>query len=264
MSRLAICFFFLCIVPFALSAQTNPQPLIIGETFSFRSEVLDQERQINVYLPEGYHADSAQRYPVLYVLDGGMGEDFLHLVGIIQFGAFSWIDRNPRTIVVGVVNIDRQHDFVYPTSLPDYQKEIPTAGGAADFLAFLKTELQPVIDRRYKTNGTRTLLGQSLGGLFATYVLHLDPEAFDSYLIVSPSIWWDKESLLQQPLPAEAITKRVAIAVGKEGPVMQRTAKQLYQKLKKAKMKMVTFQFFPACDHGDVLHKAGYWGLEWL
>ena len=65
-------------------------------------------------------------------------------------------------------------------------------GGAADFLHFLRHELEPWVRRNYRTApGDTTLFGHSLGGLFATWVMLSDPGAFRRYLIGSPSLWWD-------------------------------------------------------------------------
>ena len=65
------------------------------------------------------------------------------------------------------------------------------------FIAIEK-ELQPYIETKYKTNNDKTIIGQSLGGLFATEVLLKKPTLFNKYIIISPSLWWDNGSLLNQ------------------------------------------------------------------
>ncbi len=80
---------------------------------------------------------------------------------------------------------------------------------------------------------------------------------FDHYIIVSPSLWWNKESLLavKQVMAKEKIS--VYIAVGKEGKQMEVDAARLNTMLKvKPNNFRVTFQQFPKQDHGNILHKA--------
>ncbi|MGI4739956.1 MAG: hypothetical protein ACRYG7_32705 [Janthinobacterium lividum] len=65
-------------------AQTSPTPLTIGQTFTLPSVALRETRRINVYVPPGYADSAAGRLPVLYMPDGGVGEDFLHVAGLVQ------------------------------------------------------------------------------------------------------------------------------------------------------------------------------------
>ncbi|MGH1335863.1 MAG: alpha/beta hydrolase [Aureispira sp.] len=255
-----------CCWSFILVAQLQTQPLTIGAQHQLNSTLLGEERQLNVYLPVHYHPDSSHQYPVLYVLDGGLDEDFLHISGLTQFGSLSWINLLPEVIVVGVVNVDRKRDFTFPTTVEQDQQDFPTTGQSAPFIQFIKEELQPLIDQNYPTNGQNTLLGQSLGGLLATQVLFEQPDLFDQYIIVSPSLWWDAQSLLQKtPIQAKK-APAIYIAVGKEGPVMQRTAKQLYKKMKTLPLhqRAIRFKYYPKNDHGDVLHLAAYGAFEFL
>src|SRR6185312_6654641 len=86
---------------------------------------------------------------------------------------------------------------------------------------FLENELQPFIEKKYKTNNSRTIIGQSLGGLLATEILFKKPTLFDKYIIISPSIWWDNGSLLKMGSSVFQKTftekKGIYIGVGKEG-----------------------------------------------
>jgi predicted alpha/beta superfamily hydrolase len=86
----------------------------IGKTVTIQSKVLGEARELNIYLPLGYSGDSAQTFPVIYLLDGSRDEDFIHISGIVQFGSFSWIRMIPESIVVGIGNVDRKRDFTYP------------------------------------------------------------------------------------------------------------------------------------------------------
>lgn len=242
----------------------DKEALSIGEKIIFKSEVLAEDRKLNVYLPNGYHKDSAKTYPVIYLLDGSIDEDFIHISGIVQFGSFSWINIIEESIVVGVSNVDRKRDFTFPTTIEKDKKDFPTTGQSENFIRFIENELQPLIESNYKTNSNKTIIGQSLGGLLATEILLKKPDMFSNYIIVSPSLWWDSQSLLNYEQVPFTSKKSIYIAVGKEGRIMQRDAKDLYKKIKKGNKENVKlyFQFFKKQNHGDVLHLAVYNAFE--
>lgn len=241
-------------------------PLSIGEKIELKSEILNENRFLNIYLPNGYSKDSLKTYPVIYLLDGSIDEDFIHISGLVQFGSFSWINIIPKSIVVGISNIDRKRDFTFPTNNKKDKKDFPTTGKSEDFINFIEKELQPFIEKNYKTNSVNTLIGQSLGGLLATEILFKNPDLFDNYIIVSPSLWWDDESLLKYTPTLYTSKKSIYIAVGKEGPIMERTAQELFDKLnlQKKKNTKLYFDFFEKQNHGDALHLAVYDAFEKL
>ena len=109
-----------------------------------------------------------------------------------------------------------------------------------------------------------TLIGQSFGGLFATEVLVKQPNLFDNYIIVSPSLWWDDESLLQANVANLSSVSAVYIGVGEEGPEMKRVAKELFEKLQQEASLSdgLSYKYFPELDHGDTLHLAVYDAFE--
>jgi predicted alpha/beta superfamily hydrolase len=258
------CLFILFLLMMNVSISQQKTPITIGESFTLASSILEQERIINVYLPESYQKDTEKKYPVIYLLDGSLDEDFIHVAGLVQFGSFPWIQMVPESIVVGIANIDRKHDFTYPTTITKDKKEFPTTGGSAKFIEFIASELQPHISKNYRISTTKTLIGQSLGGLLATEILFKKPELFDNYIIVSPSLWWDEESLLSVTPETFKQKKSIYIAVGKEGPTMERVAKELYYKLniEGEKNYTVDFKFLEKQMHGDALHLAVYSAFE--
>lgn len=236
----------------------------IGKIVTIKSKLLNETRELNIYLPLNYLADSSKTYPVIYLLDGSRDEDFIHISGIVQFGSFSWINMIPESIVVGIGNVDRKRDFTYPSQNKLDQEEFPTSGQSEKFINFLENELQPFIDSTYKTADSKTIIGQSLGGLLATEILFKKPELFDNFIIVSPSLWWDDEKLIdRQPKPYDS-PKSIFIAGGKEGEVMERTAKELFEKLKMNKKQNTNlfYEFLKDKTHGDALHIAVYKAFE--
>jgi len=249
----------------SLPEKLSETDFTIGKTINIKSTVLNENRTLNIYLPLSYSEDNEKKYPVIYLLDGSKNEDFIHISGLVQFGSFSWINTIPETIVVGIANVDRKKDFTYPSNNKLDQEEFPTTGKSKNFITFLEKELQPFIDANYKTTSIKTIIGQSLGGLLATEILFKKPQLFDNYIIVSPSLWWDDEKLLQNHQPETYTTnKSIYIAGGKEGPVMERTAKQLFEKISLSKKEntKLYYNFFEDKNHGDALHQAAYDAFE--
>lgn len=242
------------------SAQT---PFVLGKVEKIKSTLLKEERTLNIYLPEGYNAKSLEKYPVIYLLDGSANEDFIHVVGVVQF--LGMIEFMPKAIVVGIANVDRKRDFTFPTTVSEDKKDFPTTGSSAAFIDFLAKELQPFIEKRYRV-GNKTLIGQSLGGLLATEIFLKKTDLFDNYLIVSPSLWWDKESLLNQApglLAKQVDGKQVYLAVGNEHKQMVAEAEKFGNLLKDAKVHS-KFEYLEKEDHLTILHHAVYNGLQVL
>ena len=258
------------------SAQTNKasQPtkskaFVLGEIQELPSKQLNEKRVLNIYLPEGYSQNDTTRYPVIYLLDGSADEDFIHIAGLVQFNSFEWINQVPKSIVVGIANTDRKRDFTFPTNIEEHLKKWPTTGHSDAFMAFIETELQPFIDKTYKTTNARTLIGQSLGGLLASEILLKKPTLFNTYIIVSPSLWWNNGTLLNQdsPILKDSFTRPTAvyIGVGKEGltptptpRVMEVDANLLAEKIKGSKSKTVRvhFDYLPLENHASIMHQA--------
>jgi predicted alpha/beta superfamily hydrolase len=264
-----ILIFLVCLLLSAnhLQAQTNTHqtPFVLGHTDTISSAILGERRALNIYLPDGYVKDST--YPVIYLLDGSANEDFVHVVGIVQF--LTMIEAMPKSIVVGIANVDRRRDFTFPSTIEKDRKLVPTAGGSAKFISFMEEELLPYIQHTYSTSANTTIIGQSLGGLVATEMLVERPSLFSTYLIVSPSLWWDNESLLikakNMSIP-EGKNTRVYVAAGSEGKQMEDNAKRLYTTLKATGNEQIqsSFTFMPAENHLTILHNCVYKALTEL
>ena len=101
------------------SAQTRTaplsavSPLAIGETFTIQSAALNETRRVNVYLPPGYADAPAVRFPVLYMPDGGLAEDFIHVAGLVQVSVGNNTMR--PFVLVGIENTQRRRDLSGPT-----------------------------------------------------------------------------------------------------------------------------------------------------
>lgn len=258
--------------PLALNAQSvetevNPEAIILGQSASIQSAVLSVERPLLIYTPQGYD-QSAEAYPVLYLLDGQ--NHFLHASGVTQF--LSRVGGMPEMIVVGVGNIPgpngRGHNMTPPVTGSDPDR--PNAGGGSDFLSFLRDELQPWVEGRYRTAPFRVLVGHSLGGLFVTQVLIEDPHAFQGYISISPSLWWDEGRYVTG---ATAIFEdrpdlkgALYMTMGNEGGAMLAGAWSLTSILETSAPESFRWKWthMPEETHGSIPHRSLYDGLEWL
>lgn len=252
---------FFCLITANAQEVGTKTPLVIGETRKIHSNSLNEDRILNIYLPEKY--DAGKAYPVIYLLDGSRTEDFLHITGLVQF--FNLQFKMPDCILVGIENVDRKRDFTFHTDIKDLQKDYPTTGHSDVFIRFLEEELQPFIKANYKTTDTKYLIGQSLGGLLATEILLKKPHLFSHYLIVSPSLWWDDQSLLKAAKPLLAKLPKqeiyVYVSVGKqEHKIMQRDAADLYKILQSANKKNLKLDFNPMEkeNHATIFHRSVY------
>ena len=182
----------------AQAAATAFAPLAIGQTFTLDSAILGETRRINVYAPPGFDAvvDSGDttRLPVLYMPDGGLAEDFLHVAGLVEIGAINGTMR--PFLLVGIENTQRRRDLTPPTTDDRDRAIAPKVGGSAAFRAFLRDELMPVIDARYRTTGETAIVGESLAGLFAVETFLVEPGLFDTVIAIDPSLWWNREDLV--------------------------------------------------------------------
>lgn len=248
---------------FSYEQDTTAKPFVLGEVREIYSARLNENRTLNIYLPEGYKDNDTARYPVIYLLDGSADEDFIHVTGLVQFYTFPWINILPKSIVVGIANVDRRRDYTFPTTIEKDKKDNPTSGSSERFINFLESELQPFIQKQYRTNDKKMIIGQSLGGLVATEILFKKPALFDQYLIVSPSLWWNNESLLKINRKPISKSTKVYIAVGEEGKIMKDDARALYSSLRpQLPATNLHFDFLQKENHATIYHRAIMNALE--
>ncbi len=245
----------------ALTAQglgTVATPLTIGETFKIPSKILAETRRINVYLPPGYAAAQDARFPVLYMPDGGIGEDFLHVAGLVQVCVGNGTMR--PFVLVGIENTERRRDMTGPTGDPEDQKIAPRVGGSAAFREFLAKELMPEVRARYRTTAEAAIVGESLAGLFVVETFFLTPELFDTYIAFDPSLWWNREALVNSAGERLKKLKRPStlfLATSDEKGIVAPTV-QLVEALGKNANAGVHWSYepMPFETHGTIYHPA--------
>ena len=181
--------------PAAATAAPAPEPVLPHQAFTVDSRVLGEARRINLYTPPGYDEAASVRYPVLYMPDGGVEEDFPHVTTDID-AAIRAGEMRP-VIVVGIENTERRRDMTGPTQVEEDRKIAPRVGGSARFRAFLRDELMPVIGKRVRGDGQTGIVGESLAGLFVLETFFQEPGMFNSYIALSPSLWWNDKALVR-------------------------------------------------------------------
>ena len=170
---------------------------------AFQSRFLTAQRTLVVYLPPGYDADPARRYPVLYMQDGQNLFDAATSVGaewrmdetaqeLISGGAIQ------PMIIVGIYNAGEERIAEYSPTRDSKQGK----GGKADqYGQFIVEELKPFIDREYRTlaDAANTGLGgSSLGGLLSMYLGLKYSGVFFKLAVISPSVWWDRQFIVRR------------------------------------------------------------------
>jgi predicted alpha/beta superfamily hydrolase len=173
-----------------------PEAMPAHVTFTLESRVLQEPRRINVYTPPGYEAATDTRYPVLYMPDGGEQEDFPHLATAVDT-AIRAGELRPL-ILVGIENTERRRDMTGPTQVESDKKIAPRVGGSAAFLAFIRDELMPQVQGRYRVTDETAIIGESLAGLFIVETFFLAPGLFDTSVALSPSLWWNADELVKK------------------------------------------------------------------
>jgi predicted alpha/beta superfamily hydrolase len=147
----------------------------------------DSENRYRVYLPPGYQENSLRSYPVCYMHDG-------HNLFFPEeaFAGQTW--KVNRTLEL----LDRMNSIescivvaIYPRDrLTDY-----TMPGAVDYASFLRNELLPTIEQRYRTLQApehRVVMGSSLGGLVSFYLVWHHNDVFGRAACLSSTFGYDK------------------------------------------------------------------------
>lgn len=165
----------------------------------------------------------AAGWPVLYVLDGN--------AAFTAFTPAGPADTQPALVIVGIgYDVDRTMDVrtrawdYLPTpsgqTEPDTRNPEGRNGGADAFLNTIRTRIQPEVAARTRIDASRqTLMGHSYGGVFALHALLSGTDAFQRYVIASPSFWYRApwlQTRAQAFLAREPAERRVLFTVGSE------------------------------------------------
>lgn len=249
----------------------SQQNIQIGVTGSIHSRILNEDRMLDIHLPKDY-GKSQKTYPVLFLLDSYY--NFEHAVGTVNYLILN--ELIPEMIIVGVRNTRRNRDFTPQSNnlkTSDVHR-LPNRGGANQFIGFLSKELIPFVDKTYRAAPYRILVGHSLGGLFNTYSFFKEPELFNAYLTISPSLWYLNDLLkkdLDQILKDQKdFRSKFYLTIANEGGVMLGNTYKLVGKFKSyiAEHEEVDlkFEFDPMFEqtHGSIGLPAIFNGLKFI
>ena len=191
-----IFFIILCTIAFSCKSKGIVYNDSIPEHHSLiiNSKFVNEDRVINIWTPPNYK-ESADSFPVLYMPDGGIKEDFPHIANTLA----KLIKENkiPPYILVGIENTERRRDLSGLTEIKYDLKYIPNPGGSNNFRGFIKNELFKEINTKYRTTDKRAIIGESAAGIFVIETFLLDNDMFDYYIAMDPALWYNEQYLVK-------------------------------------------------------------------
>ncbi|MEO9965538.1 MAG: alpha/beta hydrolase-fold protein [Reichenbachiella sp.] len=152
------------------NAQLSGSDIVIGQTHVISSEILNEDREIQIYLPVGYDTLLQKTYPVLYVMDGQ--EYFMQ--GIAYQNMLRFRDKTPAFIVVGIkTDRRRRRELMYNES--------------DAFIDFIKRELIPFVDNNFRTKKEkeRIYFGWEMGGGLGLELVGEHAGLFSGFILAS-------------------------------------------------------------------------------
>lgn len=176
------------------NATQKTDPIPKHETFTIQSNQVGEVRTINIWTPEDYKT-SSDSLPVMYMADGGIKEDFPHIAN--SLAELIKLKKIKPLILIGIENTQRRRDLTGFTEVAKDKEIAPVVGGSEKFRAFIKDELFPEIEKRYRTTNEKSIIGDSASGLFVIETFFLTPELFDNYIAFDPSLWWNNHYLVR-------------------------------------------------------------------
>lgn len=250
-----------------VKAARQASPLAIGETFTIESQILGETRRINVYVPPVYGESKDAPLPVLYMPDGGIAEDFLHVAGLVQVSVGNGTMR--PFILVGIENTQRRRDMTGPTTNAEDRKIAAVVGSAEAFRRFIRSELMPAITTRYRTTAETAIIGESLAGLFVVETFLVEPDLFDTSIAFDPSLWWNNSELVTLAagrLKSGGDRKRALYLASSSEPELARLTSQLADILRKTAPADLAWHYepMPGETHATIYHPAALLALRRL
>lgn len=192
---------------------------------NFGSQHLQTPRNVMVYVPPGYGADPARRYPVFYMHDGqnlmNPQEAFGGVVWGVDETAQQLIlaEQIEPLIIVGIYNTGDKRIDEY-TPVKSASGRMRGRGGQADqYGQMIIEELKPFIDREYLTKPEAAFTGiggSSLGGLVSLHLGIKRPDVFSRLAILSPAVWWANNQIIREvALIGERLPLKIWLDIGR-------------------------------------------------
>jgi len=259
----------------ASAEEPRPSPYVVADVFVIHSKILNEDRKLFIYSPDQVGGNVLPAYPVLYLLEEN---DMPMVAGMVKYMS-SYNEQLPAMLVVGIEgNGQRIRDLTPTHSLydnmgrldPSPNSWLQSSGGGGNFLRFVREEVMPFVESKYRTAPFRILAGHSVGGLTAIHALSAHPDMFNAFLAVSPSLWWDNGAYLRSVVkrlpPPGATRKFLFVADAPETgpfPIYMRAFVDALGARKPANFEWAHV-FYPKETHGSIAAKAYYDGLRFL
>lgn len=253
-------------VLFSCSKQTSsPDSIPDHVTFKMPSVQIGEDRVINVWTPKSY-VNSADSLDVMYMADGGIQEDFPHIANTLE--KLIQEKKIKPIILVGIENTQRRRDLSGPTEVEKDKEIAPVVGGSAKFRAFIKEELIPEIEKKYRTTKKRSIIGESLSGLFVMETFFLDPELFDNYIAFDPSLWWNNKYLVHtanEHLNKFPNSEKTLWFAGSNATDIFQSTRELAEILKQKNLKQLIWKYSdePKEEHQTIFRSTKEKALIW-
>jgi len=145
---------------------------------SLESTFLDSNRNISIYIPEGYEKNNFKNYPLTIVLD----EEYLFDAYVGNAVLFAKKDKAPKQIVVAI--------SMEETKGADISFDINSGqltASAQNFYNFIRDEVLFYMESNYRTSPFITLVGQGYSANLITHFLQEDTAFINSFICINPS-----------------------------------------------------------------------------
>lgn len=177
LARAILCLIGAGALPLTVAAQADGDPVTLGTYRVLHSEILGEDRVLQIQLPRGYD-EALIEYPVIYLFYSDLVELYYSLA--IHELTVLTTDQMPPVILVGVANTQRYRDL-----LP-WPSRDGRGGQAERFLRVVNEEIIPFVEREYRTKGYRIMVGPQAAAEFGAYALMESPETFDAVIVENP------------------------------------------------------------------------------
>ena len=273
----------LCLV--TLIASLFSSLLVAQESFKIpRSsvvEITDATSQLTyplfIKLPKGYDKNPNKKYPVIYLTDAWYA--FQIVSGATRYPMNA--NKMAQAIIVGISyskgskgDSSRVFDYT-PNVSKSWRKK---TGGAPQYMQFIEQHVFKYMSQNYRVDkNNRTFIGNSLGGLFGSYVLLTKPQLFKNYILGSPSFWFDNNAIfrLERAVSSniDKLNANVFIAIGERESKkfesnyeMVNDAQLFYQKMQSwQQVKLKTkIMIIPQANHQTAFPTTAIQGLQWV
>ena len=245
----------------------------------------NQKYQLKVTLPSDYK--ESEPYQTLYYLDAWwLSESVLGAYALLH------ISRQVNSIIlVGISldgdekdwNIQRTLDFTpspYDIEKMGFEMKAgreekgialkkQNTGGADEFIEFLEIGIFPFMEDKYpNVEKRRGVLGHSYGGLFGFYVMQQKPTLFSDFILISPSLWWNKSELVREETFSKFMAEESRFNLhltygGMESNLIIRSNEAMDKLINGLEKDALSYQFkpFETANHNSILPQAIYEGL---